>query len=256
MTRDFTLTKYRELMAAVGPGDFTFRSYLENGDQFAIIRHDVDSPPKNVPAMAAIENRLGIKATYFFRVGNGLFDPTVISEVKKLGHEVGYHYEVLDKAGGDYEKAIRLFEEEWRMFAPWDASTICMHGNPLTPYVNKDTWKRYDFKEFSVRGEAYLSVDFTDRFYFTDTGRTWNTRNASVKDRVDQELQYVKDTGHLIDMISGRKYKKVYILAHPEAWNDALGTWLFIMVWQKMKNVIKRAIVLFQQERNNIPQAN
>ena len=33
-----------------------------------------------------------------------------------LGHEVGYHYEVLSKAKGDYEKAIQMFEQELNEF--------------------------------------------------------------------------------------------------------------------------------------------
>ena len=68
MKRDFTLKKYKELLLAIGLGDWTVRSYLSNRNQRAIIRHDVDRPPKNVLEMAKLESNLGIEATYYFRV--------------------------------------------------------------------------------------------------------------------------------------------------------------------------------------------
>jgi len=45
-----------------------------------------------------------------------------------LGHEIGYHYEVLSKANGDYETAVELFEQELSEFRKiTDVKTICMH---------------------------------------------------------------------------------------------------------------------------------
>ena len=48
-------------------------------------------------------------------------------------NEVGYHYEVLSKAKGDYEKAVELFEQELKEFRKIvDVKTICMHGSLLS----------------------------------------------------------------------------------------------------------------------------
>ena len=39
-----------------------------------------------------------------------------MGKIHDLGHEIGYHYEVLSKANGDYEKAMKLFEQELSEF--------------------------------------------------------------------------------------------------------------------------------------------
>ena len=41
-----------------------------------------------------------------------MFKAEIMQEIEKKGHEVGYHYEVLDKAKGNYGKAMKIFEAE------------------------------------------------------------------------------------------------------------------------------------------------
>lgn len=248
MSRDFTLKKYEELLAALGPGDYTFYSYLNNKNQPAILRHDVDRNPKYVIAMAELENRRNVRTTYYFRVRPNLFKRDIMNRVKKLGHEIGYHYETLDKARGDRPKAIELFKNEWALFKEWDAKTICMHGNPFSKIDNKSIWKAHDFKEYGVSGEAYISVDFASIEYLTDTGRCWNNEAFSVKDRVSRELVQLKGTENLIDLIKRGKIKTPYILTHPSRWNDSCLLWTREWLGQNLKNIIKRCLVRL---RNN-----
>jgi hypothetical protein len=125
--------------------------------------------------MAELEHELGIQSTYYFRFPY-TFKPDIIVKFHDLEHEVGYHYEVLSKANGDYEKAVELFEQELSEFRRIvDVKTICMHGRSLSRYDNRDLWKRYDFNEFGFVGETYLSIK--DVNYFSDTGRSWNWEN-------------------------------------------------------------------------------
>ena len=193
-----------------------------------ILSYDMMSidPPHNVIPMARLEYNNGIKSTYFFRVRPKLFKPEIISKVMSLGHEIGYHYEVLDKARGDYQKAIQIFENEWKLFKTWNSVSICMHGNPLSKYINKDIWKKYDFSIFGVLGEAYISIDFSKVKYFTDTGRKWNSKQFSVKDKISEELIEIKNTDQLINLFKMNSRERIYILTHPSKWNDSLlGTW-------------------------------
>ena len=189
---DFTHAKYEELCKAMVDSDYTPVSvctYLDleaqpQPNRCIIIRHDIDRKPERALKMAKIENRLEIASTYYFRKKEDVFIPEIIKEIANMGHEIGYHYEVLDKAEGDIEKAIRIFEDELKEFRKiCDVKTICMHGNPLSKWVNKDIWKKYDFKYFGIIGEPYLSIDYTRVLYLTDTGRKWNSR-FSVKDVV------------------------------------------------------------------------
>ena len=151
--RDFTLKKYEELCLALLDSGYTplaVYSYLKGqknkNNKLVVLRHDIDRKCGNALRMAELEHELGIQSTYYFRVPY-TFKPEMI--VKILGHEVGYHYEVLSKAKGDYEKAVELFEQELNEFRKIvDVKTIGMHGSPLSRYDNRDLWKRYDFNEF------------------------------------------------------------------------------------------------------------
>ena len=107
--------------------------------------------------------------------------PDLIRKIRNLGHEIGYHYEVLSKTKGDYTKAITLFQtelEEFRKICP--VNTICMHGSPLSKYNNRDLWTRYDYHSYGISGEAFLSFEQTrdDFHYLTDTGRTWSGKRS------------------------------------------------------------------------------
>lgn len=250
MERDFTLSKYRELLQSLPKGNYTLQGALENKDQFGIIRHDVDRPPKNVLRLAQMENDLGIKTTYYFRVKKKLFKPEVISHVKNMGHEIGYHYEVLDKAKGDKEKAIDIFQQEWKLFKEWDATTICMHGNPLSKYVNRDIWKDFDYSNFGVKGEGYLSVDFSKYVYFTDTSRKWNFKGLAVKDRISQNLTMVRSTDDIISKVKQEEIKNIYILTHPSRWNDDWVPWARELSLQSLKNIVKYQISVFRNGRS------
>jgi len=101
--RDFTMEKYKKLCLALldsGYAPLTVESYLtgkQHNSKFIVLRHDIDRKPKNALRMAELEHELGIQSTYYFRVPY-TFKPDIIGKIHDLGHEVGYHYEVLSKA--------------------------------------------------------------------------------------------------------------------------------------------------------------
>jgi len=51
-------------------------------------------------------------------------------------------------------------------------------------YDNRDLWKRYDFRQFGLAGEAYLSIDYHRLAYLTDAGRSWADNPYNLRDRV------------------------------------------------------------------------
>lgn len=229
--RDFTLEKYRELTRTVldaGYAPLTVGDYLEGQPRGrrCVFRHDVDRRPVNALAMAELEADLGIAATYYFRYP-ATFIPKVVARIHALGHEVGYHYEVLVKANGDYEKAIGLFARELAEFREiCDVRTICMHGNPLSCHDNRDLWEAYDFREFGVVGEAYLSMMGNSLRYFTDTGRSWSGRH-SVRDVMpDMQAVPVETTDDLVRWIEFSGAEGLYLTMHPERWAVSEGEWV------------------------------
>jgi tetratricopeptide (TPR) repeat protein len=250
MNLDFTFTKYMELCEAMINSDYVLlavEKYLTLNNKpvkYIILRHDVDIKPERSLIIAQIEREFDIGSTYYFRMTDEVYQPALIKQIAELGHEIGYHYEVLDKAKGDYEKAIEIFEKELNELRKiHDIKTICMHGNSRTRWDNRDLWKHYDFKEFGIIGEAYLSVDFNDVVYFSDTARTWNPR-YKIKDSngSSEKRPIINKTDDLTKLIMDEKLPHLYISLHPDDWCDDFGKWLSNFVTRKFKNVGKYCI--------------
>lgn len=225
---DFTLKKYHSLCAAAAQSysTITVAEYLvaqKMPENFLIMRHDIDRKPGSALNTAKIEAEFGIRATYYFRMNSSVFKPELIKKIESMGHEVGYHYEVLGKARGDKIKAIGLFEDELSEFRKiCDIKTICMHGNPLSKYGDLDLWKSYDFRDFGIKGEAYLSIG-RDVAYFSDTGRSWNSKN-NIRDFMPGRCveSTASSTDDMIGLINGKSINRLYILTHPERWGNGM----------------------------------
>ena len=170
--------------------------------------------------------------------------------IANMGHEIGYHYETLDKAKGNYEKAITIFENELSKFREIaEIKTICMHGNPLTKWLNRDLWSRYDFKDFGIIGEAFLS--FEDIAYFSDTGRTWADK-YKVKDYIPSDeacgedlkkRETLKCTDDLVSLIGNGNQQTAYILTHPERWSNGIIGWIMGYSKDMAVNLGKKVIM-------------
>lgn len=248
--RDFTLQKYEELCLELlksGYRPITLCSYLSerpSDERICILRHDVDRKLKNALTMAELESSIGVRSTYYFRYPY-TFNPDIICNIASLGHEIGYHYETLAKAGGDYKKAIWLFErelEEFRKIA--DVKTICMHGSPLSRYDNRDLWLRYDFRDLAIEGETYLSMAGKGVRYLTDTGRNWGGKH-SVRDMMPgaRAAVPVETTADLIRYIGSSREEGLYLTVHPERWAGSAGEWVVGYVKDVVMNVGKTVLM-------------
>jgi hypothetical protein len=262
---DFTLEKYGELCQAIVSAGYetkTVRDYLlstpSRGSRTVILRHDVDRKPEKALNMAVLEKELGLFATYYFRYTRQVFREEIIKKIVSLNHEIGYHYETLSKARGDYHKALELFQEELHALRDIaDISTICMHGRPLSAWDNRWLWREYDFRRFQILGEAYLSVDYSRVTYFTDTGRSWNADKANIRDRVSTSAQSsVKSTDDLMELIRSKCLTKVCIQTHPERWDCKFSGWLLQFVKDNISNLAKpmifRLIVAGRRKHNRV----
>ncbi len=137
------------------------------------MRHDVDRLPQNALQLAQIENSVGIKGTYYFRIATESFNLDIMQKIAESGHEIGYHYEDVNlvsknmkvKSSNDEEILIDLAYESFcrnlEVFRRnFDIKTICMHGSPLARYDNKLIWSKYNYRDLGIVGEPYFDVDF------------------------------------------------------------------------------------------------
>jgi hypothetical protein len=249
--RDFTIQKYKELCLSLldsGYKPMTLFSYLSErppDKKVCILRHDVDRKPRNALMMAELEDRMGIRSTYYFRYPY-TFNPEIIHDISRFGHEIGYHYETLSKAGGDHEKAIRIFEKELAEFRKIvEVNTVCMHGSPLSRHDNRDLWKKYDFRDFGIEGETYLSLTGKGVRYLTDTGRSWNGRH-SIRDMmpgVGPASISVDTTADLIHFIASSEGERLYLTVHPERWAKSADEWAISYVKDLIMNAGKSILI-------------
>ncbi|MDO5839831.1 MAG: hypothetical protein Q4Q27_06840 [Methanosarcina mazei] len=268
--RDFTLTKYESLLQAIKKTDYstcTVYDFLKNNPEKCIIlRHDVDRAVNRNLAMAKLEHSYGIRSTYYFRYIEETFKPDIILQMAEMGHEIGFHYEVMDKANGDPEKAIEIFKKELEDLRKvtenvTEINTVCMHGNPLKPWSNRDLWQKYDFRDFGLTGEPYLSIDYNKVFYLTDTGRTWADLKIRVKDTIDRtenkngttikvdskvDPRSISSTDDVIHLIQTEKMSQICLLVHPNRWCEDFGGWTKELLFQNVKNVGKAGIVWYR----------
>lgn len=259
MSRDFTLDKYGELLGAIltaGYGVYSVQQFLsqEGPSPWVVLRHDVDRREGRALAMAAVEKNLGVRATYYFRVGRGLARAEVVRGVKALGHEVGYHYEILSKAKGDLEKASQIFGREIAFLRKMaGVRTAAMHGDPLSRWNNLAFWETHRPEEFELLGEAYLSFRCLPRtIYLTDTGRSWNSAD-NLQDRFSPGGPAMPgpftSTDELMGALQKRLYPQVYLLVHPNRWTAGAGAWCLQWGEDACANWLKRRLKKFSGTR-------
>jgi hypothetical protein len=280
---DFTILSYSNLLDTLLNQDFSFlnvKDFVTNHTNKCIaLRHDVDALPRNALQFAKIQYNTGIVGTYYFRILPQSFNEKVIKEVAELGHEIGYHYETMDTCLGNIDKAYTEFCRNLEMFRKLvPIVTVCMHGSPVSKFDNREIWRKYDYRKLNIITEPYFDIDFSETLYLTDTGRKWNGRNLSIRDKglgiTNKELGEEDFKEWMVKPISGslinmspksidfqNKYKfrstaeifraaqkgelpaKIMMTIHPQRWTDKPLPWVRELVWQNVKNVGKYFLV-------------
>lgn len=267
MPADFTLSAYRQLLKALQQADYafyTFEDWCEGKAEgrYVILRHDVDLKVAQSLVVARIEAEMGIRATYYFRIVPQSNQPDIIRAIAALGHEIGYHYEDLSLFNGDMNKAFDHFKTQltyFRQFYP--VKTICMHGRPTSKFDNRDLWKLNDYRELGLIGEPYF--DFLSSpgalngniSYFTDTARMWDGGKYNVRDKslISNQVsgrskkKTIHSTYDFIEYINNKPVENgMMITTHPQRWTDKLLPWLHELIFQNIKNCIKKMLVARQ----------
>lgn len=224
---DFTLRKYKEILETLKNENYNFYTMEEwfsgNISRGVVIRHDVDRRASNSLKTALLENSLNIKSTYYFRIKKCSFKKDIIQKVAELGHEIGYHYEELSTFKNDKEKALKEFKKNLKSFRQVSCiRTIAMHGKPTSSTDNRELFVNEDLKEMDLLGDAYLTVDYSDKYYFSDTGRNWlNSSKTNYRDHVTSlKADNVEKSDELISFIKTNKPELIFLMTHPERWND------------------------------------
>ena len=242
---DFTiklLTKFYKALKSQGFSFIYVSDILQNNEIFSkyvILRHDVEKYYENVFEFARIQNELGIRGVYYFRISDKHFKPDVVEQIANLGHEAGYHYDYLTQCEGNYDLAIKRFKKNLNMLREIaTVKTICMDGSPLSKFDNKALWEKYNYHDYGIIGEPYFDIDFDEVFYLTDTGRRWDGWKVNVRDKMPQQEEWVKQglvfhsTKDIIKAANeGRLPDKIMMTFHPQKWHDRWCPWIKELVF-------------------------
>ena len=253
--RDFTFNAYRLYIKAIQSAYHPIMRVVDylrfevKPDSFAIIRHDVDRRPLKALRMAQLEYELGIRSTYYFRTKALVFKPWVIRAVKRLGHEIGYHYETLSDTRGDHIAAMKQFIRHLnriRKYSPVD--TVSMHGRPLSSQNNLDLWRNPEIRSMLANkckliGEVYLDIDYHDIAYICDTGRNWDTQRSNKRDNVESEIPVrIKNGMELLNALSDKRWEKIFFQIHPERWSENTVEYIVQYIADSGVNLIKKMV--------------
>lgn len=279
MPRDFSIEKYKQIITQIINSEYrsiSLKDFLSNknssGYKFVILRHDIDTK-YDLPIaleMAKFEAQNNITASYYFRTVPETLDLNVIKEIVDLGHEIGYHYEVMSLAKGNEREALIRFRKDLELLRTiYPVKTICQHGGAMGHYNTTSIkglfkigwdylrgkikkieyypslvlWEKYKFEDFGLIGDAYLSIDFKKVKYFSDTGQRWDSFNTRIMDNIDEgdnNLITARTSNDLINIIKSGKLKQLNLLVHPANWHDNLWDWIKWRILQKIRNTLKK----------------
>lgn len=275
---DFTVKTYKKLLLSIKNSKYKFHAFedfiINPREKVVILRHDVDKHPENSLEFAKVQNSFGIKGTYYFRITPESFNESIIIEIAKLGHEIGYHYETIDTIvrrvknqklqytnqnliDAAYAEFCKNLETFRRIVA---IKTISMHGSPLSKYDNRAIWEKYDYKSLGIIGEPYFDLDFNQIFYVTDTGRSWNGHHFNARDKalksnpvINSEFLKLnlRTTSDIIYSITNNTFpSKAMLNFHPQRWTNKPISWIQELIVQNSKNMIKYFLIRMRDKYN------
>ncbi|MCF7906873.1 hypothetical protein K9K85_01155 [Patescibacteria group bacterium] len=218
----------------------------ERGPKHIILKHDVETNLKKALDIAKIEHRYNLPSTFYIQAYllSNKKNIEILEKIKKLGHEIAYHYDVLDSNKGNWEKSLLEFSKNIKKFKKlgFAIKTICPHGNPVLKRKNwssnKDFFKNKKIqKKFKKIKDIVINIYDKDNYiYISDTGYKWqivkDIKNDDKKKIKNQNIKLNKKT--FLDLI--KKNKSLIISTHPHRWNKCyLKTKIKILIFKILK---------------------
>ena len=187
-------------------------------EKFLILKHDIETNPKKALEIAKIENNFNHKASFYVHFEILMNNIDVFKEIQNLGHEVSYHYDVLDRNKGNFQKAKEEFDKHIGILEKngFNIKTVCQHGNPLIKREgyksNRDFFRKFG-KEYSIKD---IVVNFKEKvgnfIYISDVGYQWqiipNPESADLKEEKTIFTNYD-------EMVELAKNNSLIISSHP-----------------------------------------
>jgi hypothetical protein len=209
------------------------------GGSWISIKHDVETNVKKALKIAKIENKYNIRATYYIQSYLLLDNIKLLQSISDMGHEVSYHYDVLDSNHGNIRAAIEEFSETVTSFKKYgfEVKTVCPHGNPLMHrngwLSNKDFFRNEEvinlypnIFDIVVQAKSVIKSEFK---YISDAGFGWKLiGNIDSNDIVNSGDTDINSNDSMLNLISLNS--KIIISSHPHRWSKGYFAAVFHLI--------------------------
>ena len=199
---------------------------------YLVLKHDVETNVKKAFEIAKIEHEFGHCGSYYVQAYLLKDEKNVamLQKMQEMGHEISYHYDVMDSNRGDLAKAIEEFDENKRRFEAcgFEILTVCQHGNPVVTRVGY-TSNRDFFRSEEVQNRypnvSDIMVNFqtcrgTTYRYYSDAGRTfkfiYDPINNDICNSDDKNIPY-DDLDALYPVLIS---SNAILSMHPHRWES------------------------------------
>lgn len=202
--------------------------------EYLVLKHDVETDVKKAFRMATIETKHGHQGTFYVQAYllKDQSNVDLLKQMQAMGHEISYHYDVMDSCKGDLDQAIVEFETNKTLFEShgFQIETLCQHGNPVVERVGY-TSNRDFFRSDRVQSlyptlsdimVNYKVVKQTDYRYYSDAGRKFKLIYDPIEnDRIpsdDKNIPFDDLDALYIEIFEGGNS---IISTHPHRWSGS-----------------------------------
>lgn len=201
-------------------------------ENFLVLKHDVETNAAKALQLAKIEAKYHHKGVYYVQAYllENQKNMSFLKRIQELGHEVSYHYDVMDSQKGNIDKAIKEFQKNVEIFQRngFQIHTVCQHGNPIIERVgyhsNRDFFRNLKVSvkyssivEIMVNLKEKIGVDYK---YISDVGYGWKIiYDPETNDIVNSDEKNTP-IGTLDNVAAYfQEQKQVIVSTHPHRWH-------------------------------------
>ena len=203
-------------------------------DRYLVLKHDVETDVPRAVELAKIEHRYGHRGSFYVQAYLMQDEKNIalLKQMQAMGHEISYHYDVMDSNKGNLEGAIAEFEQNRRIFEQngFPIVTVCQHGNPVIERVgytsNRDFFRSEkvqalypEISDIMVNFKVQAHTDYT---YYSDAGRKFSTIydpiNNDIVNSDDKNIKY-EDLNEVFAALQAGE--NAILSTHPHRWTES-----------------------------------
>lgn len=202
---DFTEEHYREILR-IATAKLTFIRFdeLNEANNAALWRHDVDVSPQRALALANIEIQEGVKSTFFFMLSSAFYnilEPEnieIVQKIANMGHAIGIHFDPAHHTSikgpkFNLEERLLIDARSFKDYLDVEPKAFSFHNPDIGDWLSSDN-------EYVGGLVNAYSKKIKERFeYCSDSNGYWRFRR-------------------LHDVVTANDSKPLHVLTHPEWW--------------------------------------